>query len=695
MNMTTKKIHIAGMTCVNCQNKIEQKLLHTAGIEEAVVSYNEGTAKITYDSDLISLRDITAIIERLDYKVVTGQSGEQSLERLVSILIIIIALYVILQRSGLLNLLVPSQLADSTMGYGMLFVIGLLTSVHCVAMCGGINLSQCLPKGVETDRSRRAVYMPALLYNMGRVISYTVIGFVLGFAGMLLGGGSGTGVSALLQGVLKLIAGIFMVIMGINMLNIFPGLRKFNLRMPKIFSQKIRKGKLAGKGPLAVGLLNGLMPCGPLQSMQIIALASGSPVVGAVSMFLFSLGTVPLMLGLGAIVSALGKRFTHAVMRVGAVLVVVLGLAMLSQGGSLSGLIMPEQLLTLVVALSIIGVVASIPFQKSAYRIMGGVATAVLLIAVGVIWNNNCGNISTAAEANAEAQLDDGIQLVSSTLSPGKYPSITVQAGIPVKWTINAPAGSINGCNYKMLIPDYGIEYSFEEGENVIEFTPTSAGTVSYSCWMGMIYGNIFVVEGDDTANADTNTDINTETGTGLTVADVPVKAGYTIPFGEPAVAVIEQDTYEFPVQEVTIQLTDSGFEPAVVIVQENVQTIWTIVDSRENADSDILLAPFYASQIPLGTGENPLYLYPTESFDVYTGDNAFFAYVKVVEDIGQLDMSDIENEVNSYETIIYPESIYDTSDSADSCCSTGTSAAAAAASCCGGDTTVQSSCCN
>lgn len=84
--------------------------------------------------------------------------------------------------------------------------------------------------------------------------------------------------------------------------------------------------------------VNGMMPCGPLQSMQIVALASANPFAGALSMLAFSLGTVPLMLGLGSFVAMLGKRLSAKVMETGAVLVVVLGLAMLSQGGNLSGL---------------------------------------------------------------------------------------------------------------------------------------------------------------------------------------------------------------------------------------------------------------------------------------------------------------------------------------------------------------------
>lgn len=338
-----KQLRIGGMTCVSCQNKIEKKLRNTAGVKSTKVSYSSRIADIIYDTDIISLRDISAIIKKLDYEVLTGnEQKETNISRVIGILVIVVSLYVLLQQSGILNLLVPSQLADTKMGYGMLFVIGLITSVHCIAMCGGINLSQCIPEGEEViaeKKSRFSTFLPTFSYNLGRVISYTAIGFILGFVGLPFGGGeagSDAGLPVMVQGILKIIAGIFMVIMGLNMLGIFPWLRKLQPGMPKIFARKVNKGKTKSKSPLIVGLLNGLMPCGPLQSMQIVALASGSPFAGALSMFLFSLGTVPLMLGLGSIVSALGKKFTQKVMSVGAVLVVVLGLAMLSQGGSLS-----------------------------------------------------------------------------------------------------------------------------------------------------------------------------------------------------------------------------------------------------------------------------------------------------------------------------------------------------------------------
>lgn len=507
MSSVNKRLRIGGMFCVNCQNKIQRKLKNTAGVQKIAVSYDTGFADIIFDSDKIALKDIKEIIKNLGYEVLSETEKPSSgIGRIISLLCIIIFLYVLLQQFGVLNLLVPSRLADTKMGYGMLFVMGLITSVHCIAMCGGINLSQCIPRGnseIECS-SKAAAFRPSFLYNLGRVVSYTVVGFILGLIGMLIGSGTGTGISTLLQGILKIIAGLFMVVMGINMLGIFPWLRRFNLRMPKFLSAKIGRKKATSKQPFIVGLLNGLMPCGPLQSMQIVALASANPFAGALSMFLFSLGTVPLMLGLGSLVSALGRKFSQAVMNVGAVLVVVLGLAMLSQGGSLSGLLLPGRLLALVIMISIIGIIASFPFNKELYRAVSVVAAIAVMIGGSIAWNN-LDEIPTLSASGAESEdieIVDGVQVVNSTLSAGKYPDITVQAGIPVKWVINAPAGTINGCNYKMLLNEYGVEHEFTEGENIIEFTPTKAGIVQYTCWMGMISGNIFVTDGEGTTTS-------------------------------------------------------------------------------------------------------------------------------------------------------------------------------------------------
>ncbi len=615
-SMKTARLRIGGMTCVNCQNKIEQKLRGAAGVASAQVSYAEGAATVTYDAGAVSLKGLAARVEGLGYTVLTGAERPGSgAVRAAGLMIVIAALYALLEQTGALNLLAPSRLAEAGMGYGMLFVIGLVTSVHCVAMCGGINLSQCIPRGAESSGGRFSALRPTLLYNLGRVLSYTAVGFVVGALG------SAITFSSALQGALKLVAGVFMILMGVNMLSIFPWLRKLNPRLPKALALRIGVEKTRSRSPLIVGLLNGLMPCGPLQAMQIYALSTGNPVSGALSMLLFSLGTVPLMFGLGAVSSVLGGKSTRKVMTAGAVLVVVLGLSMFTQGWSLSGVTVPD-----LIPAEAVSAEAGVP-------------------------------------AANDGKAEGGVQVVNSTLKSGQYPSITVQAGMPVKWIIDAPEGSVNGCNNRMFINEYGIEHQFRTGENVIEFTPAKAGKIPYSCWMGMIRGTITVVEaGADSPSAASD----------ASPADGPVPAGYTIPANSVAVAKRTTDDYEGEVQTVGIDLTDEGFSPAIVVVEDGRNVNWTILDKRSAADAGTrLLVPEYATELPLEKGANPLYFTPDVSFDFSTGDNAFYGYVKVVDDLSGVDLDAVRAEAAARVTLVYPADYFagGDSESAGGCC--------------------------
>ncbi len=452
-------LSIEGMTCINCQNRIEGRLKNTKGISFARVSFQESKAEITFDKSLISHEKIVLIIRELGYDAKDeNQKMPVKWIKNAGIIALIVVLYILLQEFGILNMLVPSELADSKMGYGALFVVGVLTSVHCIAMCGGINLSQSLPtpsSGNSKSKNRSA----PLLYNAGRVVSYTTAGFLLGGLGMIISGGAGEGIPLVIQGLLKILVGFFMVIMGANMLGLSAWLRKIYLGLPKKAVQKISKISLKQKRPFVIGLLNVFMPCGPMQSMQIIALGSGNPFVGGLSMLMFSLGTVPLMLGLGSFIAAIGKKHARAVVSTGSVLLVVLGLAMFTQGTNLAGINLN-------------------PF--SSFPKKNAVSSQI--------------EQTDAMLDKAVISKDGSVQYVKSELDFGNYPEITVYEEIPVKWTIHVSEEVINGCNYRMILNDYGILHEFVPGDNVIEFTPQKAGSGFYTCWMGMIYGKINVL---------------------------------------------------------------------------------------------------------------------------------------------------------------------------------------------------------
>ncbi|MDR2793113.1 MAG: sulfite exporter TauE/SafE family protein [Treponema sp.] len=621
--MEKETIHIDGMTCVNCQNRIEKKLKSTVGIDDAEVHFNTGTATVTYNADVVAFSEIKDAIEQLDYKVLNAAAARRGapVSEIVGTLVIILSLYVLLQGAGIGSLTSAFPLAEAGMSYGMLFIIGLITSVHCAAMCGGINLSQCIPAAPHASDGRgkgRNVLLPSLLYNAGRVVSYTAAGTIVGAVGQAFT------VSGRFQGAVQLAAGTFMVIMGINMLGMFPWLRRFNPRLPKVFARKIDEQKTANKSPLIIGLLNGFMPCGPLQAMQLYALSTGSPLAGGIAMFLFSMGTVPLMFGIGALSSILikvsGRRaLVHQVMKGGAVLVTVMGMTMFTYGSSLLGL-------NFDFADRLAAVIQPFASKTSAERSAARPFTPVI---------------------------ENGVQVVNSTLSGGRYPAITVYAGIPVKWTINAPQGSINGCNNRMIIREYRIEHRFTPGENVIEFTPDKTGRFSYSCWMGMIRSSITVVEegqnAQDIAEPDT----------------APSPAGAAIPTDTVRIA----ERQENGSQTVTVNLRDDGIEPAIIVVQRGLPAVWTINNDSLDPGNTRLIFPAYFTELDMKQGDNVIRLMPTEDFDFSTGDNIFYGYVKVVEDLNAVDIGAIKTEVSEFETLIYPDAYFEAASQAAGCC--------------------------
>jgi hypothetical protein len=249
--------------------------------------------------------------------------------------------------------------------------------------------------------------------------------------------------------------------------------------------------------------------------------------------------------------------------------------------------------------------------------------------------------------------IENGVQLINSTLSGGRYPAITVHQGIPVKWTIDAPAGSINGCNNRMIIREYGIEHRFRPGENLIEFTPGKTGRVSYSCWMGMIRSSITVVEeGQNLAE-------------GLEEPEAgPVPAGVAIPTDQIVLAEIAEDGSS---QTVTVNLRDDGIDPAILVMQRGIPADWIVNNDSFDPGNSRLIFPAYNTQLDMEQGNNVIQLMPSADFDFSTADNVFYGYVKVVKDLGNVDIEAIKAEVSAFETLIYPDAYFEAS--APGCC--------------------------
>ncbi|MEN9216733.1 MAG: sulfite exporter TauE/SafE family protein [Gloeomargarita sp. HHBFW_bins_162] len=199
---------------------------------------------------------------------------------------------------------------------GLIFALGLLGSFgHCAGMCGPVVLGVAWGHKQASWGKR---WRQQMGLHLGRVATYTIVGAVLGQAGSLLvAGGQLAGVGSLVrQGVTVAIG---LVLIGSGWQKQVPGWLRWG-RHPQ--------GKLPTH-PVLLGLLWGLIPCGFLYVAQLQAVATLSPVGGAVLMLAFGLGTVPVLLGLGLWLSRVGTEMGQRLNRWAGGLTMLMGGLML------------------------------------------------------------------------------------------------------------------------------------------------------------------------------------------------------------------------------------------------------------------------------------------------------------------------------------------------------------------------------
>ena len=436
--MSKKTLNLSGLHCQSCQTLIEEELKAQKGIKNIAVDYDNQTADVEFDEEHISAKEIKKMINKLGYGTEPKKSAGTSsaglwLGLLIPLIIglLIIAYFLITYYGGFS---IMSRLNDKNISYGLIFVIGLLASFHCIGMCGGLVVSYTCGLNLKTPNKSP---WPHFLYNLGRIISYTIIGGILG------GIGSFFAISPLFSGIVMIIAAVFMLIMALNLVTHFSFLQMLSIHTPKFIAKLLFRQKNSSKplGPFLIGLANGLMPCGPLQAMQLYALATGSIITGALSLFFYALGTAPLMFGLGNVISLISNKFMKRALKISAVIVAILALIMLWRG-------------------------------VAAIRANGSVADG----------------------SDNGVQTTNGVQVVKMAVTYNGYvpDTITIKKNIPVRWVIDG--SGITGCTNVIRLPDLDIEKVLTRGENIIEFTPTSAGTLRFSCGMQMVWGK-FIVE--------------------------------------------------------------------------------------------------------------------------------------------------------------------------------------------------------
>lgn len=478
----TLEFKVSGMACPACEKKVSKALQKLAGVASVQASFVKGSVKVIAVREVLP-EEVSAALEGAGYALATANSASVSSKVVALIVVAFVALYLILKGTGALAIFGNFPEPGESASLLALFFVGALTSFHCIAMCGGINLGQ----SVVAAKNGRSPVRSNLEYQGGRLVSYTLVGGVVGLVG------GAFSFSPLLQGGLMAFAGALMLLVAFNLFGAFKILRKFQPRVPKALARKAAKFS-RGKGSFTIGLLNGLMPCGPLQAMQIYALGTGSFLAGATSMCCFCAGTIPLAFIFGAAGGGLSKKFARFMPKVAAAAILVMGFAMLSNGLSLSGALAPKVQCSEIAAAnsSKLPSVSSQENPETQARVSEANSHEKLQSGASSLAATVPSKLG--ASQLAEAQKEQ-VQIVESSANSSSYDPIFVKKGVPVEWTIRVPKGDLNGCNRAIVIPEYGIKATLKEGENRLSFTPERAGTFTFTCWMGMIRSFITVVD--------------------------------------------------------------------------------------------------------------------------------------------------------------------------------------------------------
>lgn len=205
------------------------------------------------------------------------------------------------------------------------FVLGLMGSFHCVGMCGPIALS--LPLGKHSLGNK---ILGSSLYNIGRTITYGIMGAFFGLVGQsfeMVG----------FQKWASILMGSLMVI-SIIIPSVF---NKINSGKALPYSGSVRKGiqKMFSKqslwGLFIIGLLNGLLPCGLVYLAIAGAIGTANVYQGIAFMVIFGLGTLPMMLGISLLGNMVSVRLRNQINKVIPVVVVLIGIIFILRGLSL------------------------------------------------------------------------------------------------------------------------------------------------------------------------------------------------------------------------------------------------------------------------------------------------------------------------------------------------------------------------
>jgi sulfite exporter TauE/SafE/copper chaperone CopZ len=451
------KLKIDGMHCINCEVYIERSLKKVPGVSRVKANYAAGEVDIVYSGE-IDPDHLQGAIAEDGYTIVSSDEPESSAKdrrnntkleylEIGAAFLVLVGLFFFLKEFDFL----PRGFGiTDNMSYGLVFMIGLVASVStCIAVTGGLLVALAAKYNeANSHLTNFQRLQPHIYFNVGRVVSYTLLGGAVGALGSTLT------LTPRANGALTIVASLIMILLGLQMLKLFPSLGRLQPRTPKFLAHKIHD--LSTRGTKGAALLLGastfFLPCGFTQALQLYVLSKGSFAIGALTMLAFVLGTLPALTSLSALSSFARGNFQRYFLKLAGAAVIFLGIANIQYGLVLTG--------TSVNAASPPGG-AKIAQQSEPAKSAAQSTAEVPAVAPQIV------NMKV-----------DGLDYI-----PNQF---TVTQGVPVEWNIDAEHAQ--GCGRILIAPRLGIRkllYGF--AVNTVKFTPQETGDFYFNCGMGMM----------------------------------------------------------------------------------------------------------------------------------------------------------------------------------------------------------------
>lgn len=426
-----QKLHIKGLHCLSCEIIIKDSLLALPDLSSVKVDYKNGILEFESQVENYNHANINKIIKKHGYEIIDGSNNKFPWLKFISYFVIFLGLAWGLTK---LNWVGGGGKLDSPI---TALVFGVVASVSsCLAVVGGVVIA--LGSLWSESKSKTEQITSQLLFQMGRFVSFVLLGGLLGALGSIIN------FSISYSAWLMIVIGLLMLILAFKQLAII--ILKFNKSskwLEKINKLSVSKNPAM---PFVLGALTFFLPCGFTQTVQLFAVASGSFVVGAITSGLFVLGTMPVLLLLGVGFGKFNKLGKPVFTKVLAVVMGVFAIMIINSGFSLLG-----------------------------HPLFGSRL------------------ISETATSNTVDE--QGQQVVEMIVDYNGYTpnKLSVKVGVPVKWRLIV--NELGGCNSSIIVPEYKISQQLKMGVNEIIFTPTKKGKINFSCGMGMITGQFIVTD--------------------------------------------------------------------------------------------------------------------------------------------------------------------------------------------------------